>query len=490
MRKKILELCEEKGFFLNKEMLDFFSNLKKEDFLKIIDFFSNLKIKEKVITKKIFNKYKKEFEDISVDKYKKDNFKILSEIEFSSKKIKTIDFIKYFRYRYTFIKEILEYKGFNNLISIRKIDSNNGIYSIIGMVYSKKLTKNKNLLVEIEDLTGRINILINKENKDLFNKAQNLLLDDIVVFEVSGSNKMLFVNNIIYPDSELEKEKYGKFDEYIAFVSDFHVGSKMFLEKNLLKFISWLNGEIGDVRSKKIAQKIKYLFIVGDNIDGVGVYPNQENFLKIKTVREQYKKLAEILKKIREDIQIIMCPGQHDSVWVGEPQKKIPEKWSEDLYKIKNLTLISNPALIEINEDFKILMYHGASINRFINEFSEIRLKYKHNSPTKIIKEILKRRHLSSIYGKMDNVPYEKDFLLIEEIPDIIVSADQHRAEVDSYNNILMVSTSCWQSKTPFEEKVGNNPDPCKVPLFNLKTREVKIIDFGYNEVKLDNRGN
>jgi len=30
----------------------------------------------------------------------------------------------------------------------------------------------------------------------------------------------------------------------------------------------------------------------------------------------------------------------------------------------------------------------------------------------------------------------------------------------------------------PFEEKVGNIPDPCKVPLFNLKSREIKIIDF------------
>jgi len=46
------------------------------------------------------------------------------------------------------------------------------------------------------------------------------------------------------------------------------------------------------------------------------------------------------------------------------------------------------------------------------------------------------------------------------------------------YNNILLVASSCWQAKTPFEEKVGNNPDPCKVPVFNLKSREIKILDF------------
>ena len=53
-------------------------------------------------------------------------------------------------------------------------------------------------------------------------------------------------------------------------------------------------------------------------------------------------------------------------------------------------------------------------------------------------------------------------------------------------NNILLVASSCWQSITPFEEKVGNVPDPCKVPLFNLKSREVKIVDFSEGEIRWD----
>jgi len=31
---------------------------------------------------------------------------------------------------------------------------------------------------------------------------------------------------------------------------------------------------------------------------------------------------------------------------------------------------------------------------------------------------------------------------------------------------------------TPYQEKFGNEPDHCKVPMFNLKTREVKLLDF------------
>ena len=97
---------------------------------------------------------------------------------------------------------------------------------------------------------------------------------------------------------------------------------------------------------------------------------------------------------------------------------------------------------------------------------------------------MLKRRHIAPTHGLMDYVPTdEKDGLVIDVVPDIVVTGDQHRAEVDSYNNILLVAGSCWQSVTPFEEKIGNIPDPCKVPLFNLKTREIKIIDFSEDAV-------
>ena len=92
---------------------------------------------------------------------------------------------------------------------------------------------------------------------------------------------------------------------------------------------------------------------------------------------------------------------------------------------------------------------------------------------------MLRHRHLSPIHSGTTYVPGDKeDFLLIKEVPDIMVTGDMHRTDVDLYNNILIICSSCWQSMTPFEEKVGNQPDPCKVPMLNLKTREIKILDF------------
>ena len=82
----------------------------------------------------------------------------------------------------------------------------------------------------------------------------------------------------------------------------------------------------------------------------------------------------------------------------------------------------------------------------------------------------------------------DKDPLVISEVPDVLCTGEVHRVDVENYNNILILTGSCWQGRTDFEEKVGNFPDPCKVPILNLKTRELKILDFG-DEEELKEKG-
>jgi DNA polymerase II small subunit len=473
MKSKILEMCAEKGFLLERELFDILCGLSEEDALGVVGVLIDLS-GEKVITKKLYDENLSKFAGL-VDGKKVEGVKILSNIDFKSSKIEASDFVSYFRSRFEFLRDLLVKRGFDNLSSIRRLGVNSGVYTIVAMISGKRITKSKNLLIEIEDLTGRSIVLVNRENKELFERAQNLVLDDVVGFRVSGSSKMLFANDFIFPEAKLDSERFGDVDEFVAFSGDFHVGSRMFLEDRVLKFVDWLNGEVGDERQRAIARRVRYLFLVGDNIDGVGIYPGQEKFLKIKSCWAQYRKLEEILRKIRKDVLIVMCPGQNDAVWLGEPQAAISDKWAPGLIGMENLFLVSNPCEVEIGSGFKVLMYHGASINGFIGEMPKLRgVKV-----SKIMEEILKRRHLAPIYGIMDYIPRkDKDDLVIGNVPDIFVVGDRHRAEVESYNNVLMVSTSCWQSITPFEERVGNKPDPCKVPLFNLKTREVKIMDF------------
>jgi len=502
MDNEILKICMEKGFLLDKEMLKIFSELKGDEAKRVIDGMGGLGISERIITKTVFSKNIEKIKNVLIEgksrilmeKFfinlgyekreltepipeRKVDVKLISAPNITPKKISVDDFVKHFRARYEQIKSILMMRGLDNLTSIRKI-SEKGNYTIIASIFEKRITKNKNLMFIAEDLTGEARILINNNKKEVFEKAKNLLLDDIVAFSVSGDSEWLYANDIIFPDAVLNEKKKSDKDEWVAFVSDFHVGSSMFLEKNLLKFIRWINGAEGDEKQKQIACKTKYLIINGDLVDGVGHFPGQEKWLTLPDINKQYDRLIEILNSIRKDVKIIVGPGNHDAVWVGEPQPVIGEKWAEGFYNMENVILIPNPCLVEIN-GFKILIYHGASMHGMINEIEELRVKYKTDFPTRAVKEILKRRHLAPMHGSVDYIPNEKkDYLVIETVPDIMTTADLHRSEITNYNNILLIATSCWQSKTPFQEKVGNNPDYCKVPLFNMKTREIKILDF------------
>ena len=515
MSSEILKFSLNKGILLDKDTLSLLSEFPEETAKEFIEKVSSFR--EKVITKsffiknaelinqlitnkKIIEKLKislgltleisREIMPLNQEQGKKalESIRVLFSHANSTKKLEPSDFTKYFRARLSEMKQFLqEREELSGLTSINKINGQKHSLCVIGAVYQKRVTKNKNIILEFEDLTGKISILINKDKEEVYKKAKEALIDDIIAVKGFGDSSIIFANDIIYPDIFLPEKNFLDRDERAAFISDIHVGSKNFLEASLLKFISWLNGEFGDEKQKEEARKVKYLFVNGDNVDGVGVFPGQEELISIKDVKKQYEKLAELLGKIRKDIKIIMSPGQHDAVRVAEPQPAIGADYGLPVHQLENLILVSNPAVIEIlnngKKGIKILMYHGASMSSFVNEIETLRISKAHDAPSKVVKEILKRRHLAPIHSSVTYIPCEKfDPLLIREIPDIITTADFHRPDIDSYHNILIICTSCWQSITPFEEKVGNNPDPCKVPILNLKTKEIKILDFSGEE--------
>lgn len=508
MQSENLKFFIERGFLLDNEMLKFFSELSDESVAsqilekisaisnervitksfidknlgKIQDVFSSLEEDKKQLVERYFVNLSLNIE-IKKEKYIEENngggsntLRIVSPSIIPPRKIEVEDFVRHFRNRYLEVKQILQERSeLQNLTSIDRINGQRQNISVIAIVSDKRVTKNKNLLFEIEDLTGKSYALVNQNKPELYEKAQGIVMDEIIGIKCVGSREMLFVNDIVYPDAAIFEKKKSDTEVYALFTSDIHIGSKNFLEENFLRFIDWINGKINNHESIK---KIKYLFVTGDNVDGVGVYPGQELALEIDDIKNQYKALAELFSKIRKDVRIIMCPGQHDAVRVAEPQPAIGEEYAPELYKMSNITLVTNPCYVSLAEGFDILMYHGASFHGLVNDIESLRVINAHKKPTLIIKEVLKRRHLASSHSSVIYIPGEKDPLLIRRIPDIITTGDLHRPDIDSYNNILMIANSCWQSQTPFEEKVGNIPDPCKVSMLNLKTREIKILDF------------
>ncbi len=511
--ESVVKYFAKKGYLIDRDVSEFFIKLKNNALAEKILNHLFMLTKQRVISNSLLNNYSNELKpllsqestekNLAIDSFllnskpreKKDEkpiqlaritpkVKVLSSNIIPYRRIEVKDFVTHFKNRYNFFKDILrERKELTNLVSINKI-GNNRSFSVIGIVSAKRITKNKNMILEIEDLTGKINALVGSDKEEIFKKAKEIILDDVVGLKCSGNGEILYVNDIFLPEGHLLERKRSEEESYAIFISDIHIGSRLFLEKNFERFLDWLNCIDVDEKMKEKIMKIKYMFITGDNVDGVGIYPAQEASLLIKDMKDQYKKLYEYLDRVPKRITMVMCPGQHDAVRVPEPQPPVDEEFAPELTKMNNLLLVSNPALIEIDSSetkigFKVLMYHGASMHSWIDELEELRGAQCNLNPSKVVKHMITHRHLSPMHSGNVYIPSDKeDMLIVKDLPDVIATGDMHRTDVDMFNNILIICGSCWQSITPFEEKVGNLPDPCKVPMLNLKTREIKILDF------------
>jgi DNA polymerase II small subunit len=406
------------------------------------------------------------------------------------RKITAQDFITHFNARYTAIKKILQQRTqLENVSSINKLRTKQEkeVVSVIGMVYDKEDTKN-GMMITVEDPTGSIKVFFNKSKQDLFTKAADTVRDEVIGITGSLGKNIIFGNDLIFPDVPVTKEmKKSPVEEYAAFISDIHIGSKKFLEEEFLKFLSWIRGDIGTEKQKEVAAKVKYLFITGDAVDGISVYPSQKEELALLTYRAQYLKLVEYLRMVPTDIQIIICPGNHDVVRIAEPQPIFPEQYCKELYELPNITVVSNPALVNIAAQegfpgFDVLMYHGYSYNYYADVVESIRIQKPNISERAdlVMKFLLQKRHLAPTYEGNPHMPTEHDHLVIEKVPDIFVSGDVHRSAVFTYKGVVTgIIGSCFQAKTDFQEWVGHVPDPGRVPIINLKTREVKLLNFG-----------
>ena len=257
------------------------------------------------------------------------------------------------------------------------------------------------------------------------------------------------------------------------------------LKENFLKFISWINGESGNEEQKKIAKNVKYLFLVGDLVEGIGVYPEQDKDLVILDIYEQYDHLARLLSGVRKDLKIIATGGNHDALRLSEPQPAIDKNLAKALYELENITMLTNPSLVNICssknfQGFNVLIYHGNSFPYYAENVNSIRKAGRLDRADLIMKFLLQRRHLAPSHGSTLYVPdNEKDNLVIERIPDFFVSGHIHKTQALNYRGVTMIGCGCWTGQTENQEKRGIVPDPNRVTLVNLQTREVRILNFG-----------
>ena len=379
------------------------------------------------------------------------------------------EFRGYFVSRYEKLRKIITtsiaMRGTSSISSAKK---STGEVKVVGMVSSTSVTKNGHKRIVIEDLDDSITVILMKGKKGF----DEVILEDEVIGIVGSvssgdKEKVIFANEIVRPDIPFRViDETHKEPVYIASVSDIHVGSKTFRKDEFSRMIKWIKSSSED------SKQIKYMVLSGDVVDGIGVYPGQENDLEILNPLEQYEMLSDLISEIPGDVKVYIMPGNHDVVRLPEPQPVFSEKIRRMFNS--NVTLLPNPFTLEI-EGKQVLLYHGMSLNDMI----ELIPGANFETIGKAIEEILRRRHLAPRYGgKTPIVPSREDRHVIENVPDIFITGHVHSHAVGNYRGVRYVNSSTWQSQTDYQKMMNFSPNPSMLTLFDLNSRSILIRDF------------
>ncbi len=413
--------------------------------------------------------------------------RIVSEYDDKPKKRTVQDFVDYFNARYRAIEKLLQSRqDLQNLTSIARLRAKKDreTVSIIGIVSDKRVTKNEHIMLALEDTSGTINVLVSKSKPDLHTLASDIVYDEVIGVSGTPGDDVLFANAVVLPDIPITEVKKSPDEAYAAVLSCVHVGSARFESEKFENFIAWANGN--DPSSRKIVEKLKYIFICGDVVDGVGIYPQQEKELSITDIREQYAECARLLSRLPKNMHIIIAPGNHDVGRISEPQPKLSKDYAKPLWELPNVTMVCNPCMVNIHASesfpgFDVFMYHGYSFDDYGEIVPSIKNSGTHISDRAplIMRFLLQRRHLAPQHTSTMYIPDSRmDPLVIEKVPDLFVAGHIHKAGVLNYRGVSLVCGSCFQSKTDFQEKVGHDPEPGVIPLINLQTRQVSLVRF------------
>lgn len=95
------------------------------------------------------------------------------------------------------------------------------------------------------------------------------------------------------------------------------------------------------------------------------------------------------------------------------------------------------------------------------------------------MRAMAERRHLAPMYGQRNALaPEKKDYLVMEEVPDIFVTGHVHGAGYMEYRGVRMINASTWQAQTDYQKMHNFNPNPGIMPLVNLGTGRVSMKNF------------
>lgn len=378
------------------------------------------------------------------------------------------DFVTYFRNRYERLASLLRtFSGKYpeaDLAGISKLAGQK--VRVVVMVSEIRDTKKGNLLLQVEDLTGQFKVVVSQRDEQVFEKAKKLVNDDVILIHGKVAQAFIIAEELEWPDLPVSREKkVPERDLAGVYLSDLHFGSKQFLGSYFNRFVDWINGRGAN---PELAGKVKYIFVAGDIVDGIGIYPNQENDLDVVDIFKQYELFADFVQELPDYLEVVVCPGNHDAVRRAEPMPAL----SKEILGCDVLSVGSPSSLLVEGQEH--LIYHGTSADSWIATLPHL----SYDRPEEVMVECLRRRHLSPIFGGNAIVPEKLDYLVIEKEPDIVHFGHVHKNGYKSYRDSLIINSGTFQDTTDFQQKQGHIPTPAKVPIYEFKHNRLRTLDF------------
>jgi DNA polymerase II small subunit len=379
-----------------------------------------------------------------------------------------------FRDRYlrlsSIVRERLDAKGIETVSASKNLPPGKKV-KVAGLLADRSSRRDV-VELKIDDPTGTLRVVCLDGAAE--KSALEAPLDSMVVLEVSRSKSgQLFADSVVLPDVPGGRRMVSASHRaYAVLLSDLHIGSRMFLADDFHRFLRWLNGGLGD---EDVVNRIKYLVIAGDLVDGVGVYPGQEFQLAERDPKKQYEMAAELLKQVPPHIQIVLSPGNHDAVRQALPQPAVSIDVADSLYAMDNVRWVGDPAYVKLH-GVTFLIYHGKSLDDVIATTPNL----AYDRPTDAMKLLLRSRHLAPTYGKRTALsPELRDYLVVDVVPDVFHAGHVHTYGELAYRGTLLINSGTWQAQTDFQTNMGLEPTPSIVPILELSSLSVLRRNFG-----------
>jgi len=381
------------------------------------------------------------------------------------------DFVSVFRDRYERLADLLGGRVNHRPAGAVADLSDGSEAALVGMVADAHTTSGGHWRFVLEDTSGTYPCLVMK-NSEHADQARRTLHDEVIAVEGRISKNggdddgILFVDELHVPNvPHTHSPSTADRPVRAALVSDIHVGSQEFVADAWCRFADWLHTDD--------AADVEYLLVAGDMVEGVGVYPGQDEELDIVDIYDQYERFSEHLKDVPGEMEIVMIPGNHDAVRLAEPQPAFDDEL-RGIMSAHDATISANPSTVTI-DGVSVLMYHGVSLDELVAELSDA----SYERPAEAMTYLLEKRHLAPQYGGQVRIaPEERDHLVIEEVPDIFHAGHVHKFGYTTHRGVLTVNSGCWQSQTDFQASVNLDPDVAYAPVVDLQTLELQYARF------------